>query len=1601
MVAGVLTELAALGDFPTNRGAEPSLSDRPLAFAGALGDTPGQRPPDRPMSNDSHSTLDSTADAPEESPETESQRREAEIERLTVLHAERLKDIETDRWRQGERIEALEAQNAELQADFLEQTRSLSKELGEARRALDLEHRARFDDALQAKRAEFELIERVRREAVNEAKQHEARSEQLLAELLTSKELALSRAAEHQQALERQHQDTLQQLTLLRRELLAELAAQRDQTSTLTAQVLRAKDDALAAQQQFAEQLAAEHRARGDLEKQHRAELILRDERTGHDFDELRRELGTELSVLRARVAELVVIGHDRIEEQRTALAQRANLEAALADGARELEALNGLRSQAEARAQAVERARIEAEQEAGHSLRMAQEQIEQLSAELLSSKRERDQAVALVAASTEHQGRLQQLQEQLGSLERDAARYRQAAATLENKVDKTKDTLSFRLGYLLIHAPKSWHGVRSLPRDLLELRKEAQRRRAAKGNGHGAGAPVVAPGLTDEAMRRFHAQGADAAVSFVDGVSGRHHERAAALTQLAKTLKTVDPVTALRIGQRAQELDPLPFRAKWLAFTAYDCGEVRGPASLLASLPHDFALKPSEKARKAEIAGLARVQATLPRIPARAAQQFTPVTGRVLYIAASALPFHVAGYTVRTQALVRALLESGIDVSVALRPGYPADRGVTDFAESHSVDGVTYLTLPGPHLRRTGLDDYTEAAATAIASAASRLRPELIHAASNHVNALPALLAARRLGLPFVYEVRGQWELTAATRNPGWESTERYELERDLETLVARNADQVLALTEHLARDLDSRGVARERLSVVPNAVNPEQFGPRKKDPELMLRFGLNSSNFTIIYAGSVLHYEGLDDLVVAVSKLNAQGVDTTLVVAGEGEALDGLRQLTRQLALERHVKLVGRLAPTEIPALWSVADAAAFPRKPFRVCELVSPLKPLEPMAMGIPVVVSDVAALREMVVDGQTGLVHRAGDAAALASRLLELARDPQRRQLLGRAARDHVLRERTWDAVAERVRSAYQRAVAQRDVDVVALAPGRSSMTSEEKAQFEQLLERAIALGGPDATRNLALRQTDGRSDRLRAFCLLKAAGCCQRSGHATSALELARDALRKDESVGIVRGVARVLYAGGAFEEAVAAVARLEQLLGALTGKDEEFAREARGRTKLLAQLAAPRGGQVIPTTPGRSVYFLHFSLPYTSVGYATRSHGLIAGIRDAGYDVRPYTRPGFPHDFKPELASAELPRSDVIDGIEYRRLFEGGRRDSSESEYLLSSADSYERVLVAERPELVHAASNYVTALPALIAARRLGLPFIYEIRGFWEITRSSRDSDFENSTRFASMRHFEGIVAREADHVFTLTSAMKDELVRRGVPAEKISLVHNGVDAERFVPIEPRQELARKLGLPANVPVIGYVGSFVDYEGLDDLVRAAGLLSRRDVEFRLLLVGDGAVLEELRRLVREERLDERVILTGRVPHDEVEAYYSLVDICPFPRKPWEVCEMVSPLKPFEAMAMQKVVVVSSTRALSEIVSDGTNGLVFQKGNVTALADALQRLVQDTALRRRLEQTGRAWVLQNRTWRNAGGVVVDGYRAVVEAGAARLARVPA
>ena len=393
-------------------------------------------------------------------------------------------------------------------------------------------------------------------------------------------------------------------------------------------------------------------------------------------------------------------------------------------------------------------------------------------------------------------------------------------------------------------------------------------------------------------------------------------------------------------------------------------------------------------------------------------------------------------------------------------------------------------------------------------------------------------------------------------------------------------------------------------------------------------------------------------------------------------------------------------------------------------------------------------------------------------------------------------------------------------------------------------------------------------------------------------------------------------------------------------------------------------------------------YVLHNSLPYASGGYATRGHGLATALAKNGYDVSIITRPGFPLETRKELTPSDVSDLQNIDGVAYHTILEPRRDQLPTFEYIKQAAAKLIEKFEIIKPSLVVGASNHLTALPALIAARKLGIPFIYEVRGFWEVTRISREPEFEHTEWYELLCSFEALTASQADYVFTLTTPMAEELERRGVNKDRITILPNSCNPERFEPASRNIALSTKLSIPTTVPVIGYIGTFVQYEGLEHLAEACGILKQKGVEFRLLVVGNentagndkGSITQNIMDVAVQYGFEDWLIMPGRIPHEEVEAYYSLIDIAPFPRKPQPVTEMVSPMKPLEAAAMKKAIVVSSVRALTDMITDGENGLVFEKGNIGDLASKLLQLVENNDYRNKLGENARFWVEKERTW---------------------------
>jgi glycosyltransferase involved in cell wall biosynthesis len=312
-----------------------------------------------------------------------------------------------------------------------------------------------------------------------------------------------------------------------------------------------------------------------------------------------------------------------------------------------------------------------------------------------------------------------------------------------------------------------------------------------------------------------------------------------------------------------------------------------------------------------------------------------------------------------------------------------------------------------------------------------------------------------------------------------------------------------------------------------------------------------------------------------------------------------------------------------------------------------------------------------------------------------------------------------------------------------------------------------------------------------------------------------------------------------------------------------------------------------------------------------------------------------------------------------------------GRMDQIYQTHLRYAARLTERL----QPAVLHAASNYANAVIALALRETTGLPVVYEVRGFWEdtwLSRHAANADLRLSDRYVRTRALETRCMTDADLVVTLGEAMREEIIERGVPADNVIIVPNGVSEAFLRPLPDGAALRASLGIQPDEHVVGLVSSLVAHEGIGTLLEAVRILNDRGVKTRALIVGDGPERTALQR--QAAALGLNAIFTGRVPSASVRDYHAALDVFVVPRTPDRVCQLVTPLKPVEAMASGLPIVVSSVRALSEIVHDRETGLLSPPLDAGELADRLQQLLSSPDLRAKLGASARDWVARDRTW---------------------------
>ncbi len=375
------------------------------------------------------------------------------------------------------------------------------------------------------------------------------------------------------------------------------------------------------------------------------------------------------------------------------------------------------------------------------------------------------------------------------------------------------------------------------------------------------------------------------------------------------------------------------------------------------------------------------------------------------------------------------------------------------------------------------------------------------------------------------------------------------------------------------------------------------------------------------------------------------------------------------------------------------------------------------------------------------------------------------------------------------------------------------------------------------------------------------------------------------------------------------------------------------------------------------------------SLPKHS-GYAFRSVAILTQQRRRGWQTAQLTTPK-----QGDTAGA----CESVDGFDFHRTpYRPGLLSRVPGLWPLDEMRATHRRLYElarqEQPDVLHAHSPALTAWPAIRVGRALGIPVVYEVRAFWEDAAVDLGTTRDGSLRYRLTRGLESAALRRVDAATTICEGLRSDIVARGIDPRRVTVIPNAVDIDRFPPIDERDNsLAESLGL-AGAEVIGFCGSFYAYEGLELLVRAMPGIRAQRPTARLLLVGGGPQEAMLRALVTSLGIEREVVFTGRVPNAQIDRYYSLIDVLAYPRHSIRLTELVTPLKPLEAMAQTRLVVASDIGGHRELIRHEETGLLFTPDDVGALTAAVTRVFGDCELQRRLRSRGRQFVESERNW---------------------------
>ena len=383
----------------------------------------------------------------------------------------------------------------------------------------------------------------------------------------------------------------------------------------------------------------------------------------------------------------------------------------------------------------------------------------------------------------------------------------------------------------------------------------------------------------------------------------------------------------------------------------------------------------------------------------------------------------------------------------------------------------------------------------------------------------------------------------------------------------------------------------------------------------------------------------------------------------------------------------------------------------------------------------------------------------------------------------------------------------------------------------------------------------------------------------------------------------------------------------------------------------------------------RILHVLDHSVPLHS-GYTFRTLSILKQQRALGWETV--------HLTGPKQGNFTVDRETVDGMLFYRTPLASGAMARlpvlNQLAVIDATAKRLLEVATETRPDILHAHSPALNGVAALRVGRRLGIPVVYEIRAFWEDAAVDHGTSREWGMRYRLTRAMETYTLKRVQAATTICEGLRAEIVTRGIPASKVTVIPNAVNVEDFSIDESRDEiLASQLGI-ADSTVLGFIGSFYAYEGLDILLRALPAMLAGNPAIRVLLVGGGPQDANLKALARELGVADSIVFTGRVPHEQVQRYYNLIDVLVYPRLKMRLTDLVTPLKPLEAMAQGRILVASDVGGHHELIEDGKTGVLFEAGNPQALADKVLALLRKPESWQALRLAGRRFVETERNW---------------------------